>query len=52
MVTTKEADEIIDAVLERVEIVGRVPDNVDVYPDLSTSERNKLINIIKDIIGE
>lgn len=44
----KKADEIIDAVLERVEIVGE--HNDDAYPSLPISDRNELINIIIDIV--
>jgi len=48
MVTTKQADEIIDVIMDYVEVTGN---NIeDAYPDISTSDRNKLISIIIDII--
>lgn len=48
MVSIKTVDEIIKAVLERVGIEGS---NIeDAYPDISVSERNELISIIKDLV--
>lgn len=46
----RKADEIIDAVLERVEIVGE--HNGDAYPSLPISDRTELVNIIIDIVKE
>jgi hypothetical protein len=48
MVTTKQADEIIDVVLERVYIEG--PHSDDAFPQMDSNERNELISLIKDII--
>jgi len=49
MITTKTADEIIDAIMERVEVAG-IGNADNLYPNLSMSDRNELINIIKDMI--
>ena len=46
----QKADEIIDAVLERIEITGGNYD--DAYSYISTPDRNELITIIIDIVGE
>jgi len=51
MITTKEADEIIDAIMERVEIRG-MGDRDKFYPMLPISDRNDLIIIIKEIGSE
>lgn len=48
MITTKQVDEIIDAVMERIEIGGIHRD--EWCPLLSTNDRNQLIGIIKDIV--
>jgi len=50
MVTTKQVDEIIDLILDYVEVAGI---NIDeAYPDIPTSDRNKLVSMIKNIIEE
>ena len=48
MVTTKTIDNIIDAIIERIEIAGIRLD--EAYPNLPISDRNELIDIIKDMI--
>lgn len=50
MITTKQADEIIDVVLDYVEVTGNNMD--ELYPDIPISDRNRLISIIKDIVEE
>lgn len=58
MITTKQADEIIDAIMERVEMRGIHGDELypamclPQYGQLNVSDRNELIGIIKDIVGE
>lgn len=46
MITTKEAKEIIEAVLERVEICGY--DDTEKYTDISPKSMKELIIIIRD----
>ena len=50
MITTRQIDEIIDAILDRIEVLGNNMD--ELYPDLPISDRNELVSIIKDIIGD
>lgn len=48
MVTTKEIDDIIEVVMERIFIEG--PHSDDAYPQMTTKDRNELLSIVKDII--